>query len=156
MAFGVPASLCATALVSSGAVMVVARVTTLSAFQSVVWVAIGSSHSLAATGVAMILSAMVSCTLWVRAISRHVDMALPDFVRALRPSAIVALMAGIGPFGIYIAYGPQPTAWLLPLILGGLSGLAGFLTGVMVVNHPLREEIETVWARLIPSSRGIK
>ncbi len=152
MAFGVPASLCPTALLSSGAVTVIARVTVTSALQSVGFAALGASQGLLAMGLAMIASAAVSATLWLRATSRHIDLPLVKLLHTLRQSMVVALCAAIAPGLTLLAYGPYPKEFVMPLVLGGAGALLGFLTGVMMVRHPLRQEIDTLLSKI--RSRG--
>jgi O-antigen/teichoic acid export membrane protein len=147
MAFVVPASLCHTALLSSGAVTAIARVTITSALQSVFFASLGASQGLIVMGLAMIASAAVSATLWLRATSRHIDLPLRDLLRTLRQSAVVALLASVGPALALWAYGAHPATPLMPLLMGGTLGLAGFILGILLVNHPLRTEITKVLAR---------
>lgn len=148
MAFVVPASLCHTALLSSGAVTVIARVTITSALQSVFFASIGASQGLIVMGLAMIASAAVSATLWLRATSIHIELPLRDLLRTLRRSMVVALLAGVGPALALWIYGAHPEARLMPLLVGGTLGLAGFFLGIMLVKHPLRTEITDVLGRL--------
>ncbi|MBK6388209.1 MAG: oligosaccharide flippase family protein [Rhodoferax sp.] len=121
MIFGVPASLCSYALLSSGAVTEIARVTAFSTLQSVVFVALGASHGLVALGCAMIVSAAVSAALWLRATSRHIGVPLLGLLGTLRQSAIVAFSTAIFPLVALTVYGPYPEALLLPLSIGGLG-----------------------------------
>jgi hypothetical protein len=58
------------------------------------------------------------------------------------------MVSAIAPAFALWEYGPYPEAVLIPLVLGGGGGLAGFVCGVMVFRHPLREEIETIWSKV--------
>jgi O-antigen/teichoic acid export membrane protein len=148
MAFRVPSTLCSTALLSAGATKTIARVAIFSALQSLVFVALGASQGLTELGYAMIASSAVSTTLWLRATSRLLDVTLFGLLGTLRSSALVALVAAIGPAVAFWAYGPYPGTFLMPLVLGGGGGLVGFAFGVMVFQHPLREEIMTIWSKV--------
>ncbi len=147
VAFSVPASLCHTALLSSGAVTVIARVTIISALQSVFFASLGASQGLIVMGVAMIASAAVSATLWLRATSRHIDLPLWELLRTLRRSMVVALLAGVGPALALWVYGAHPAAPLMPLLVGGTLGLAGFFAGIFTCQHPLQQELVNAWNR---------
>jgi len=147
IAFNVPAALCTTALLSSGAVTTIARTTVLSALQSVVLVALGAWHSLFGLGCAMIVSAAITAFIWLRATSRHVNVPLLELFGTFRQSAAVALLAGIGPgFSLWL-FGPYPDSVVMPLLLGGFGGFLGFVLGIMAVQHPLREEIRALKTR---------
>lgn len=147
MAFSVPAALCETALLSSGAVGTIARVTVFGAIQSVAFVVLGASQGLLVLGGAMIVAAAVTAALWLRATARRIDLPLPGLLIMLRKSAMVALMAAIGPVVALWIYGPYPTALVMPLVLGGGGGMAGFVAGVLVARHPLLEEVLPIYQR---------
>ena len=146
--FSVPISQCGTALLSSGGVATIARVTVLSALQSVLFVAIGASISLKALGLALILASAISAVIWMRATSKYIDLPLRGLAHTLSQSAAVSAVAAIGPALALWVYGPYPEAILLPLALGGFGGLAGFVIGIYVFKHPLQDEITTIWTRV--------
>ena len=137
MIFRVPVSLCQTALLSSGPVTAIARVTVFSGLQSVLFVAIGALHGLMAMGVAVIVSSAVSATIWLQGTSRHIGLSRRALLPTLRKSARVALLAAIGPALALLIYGPYPKVLVMPLVLGGAGGLAGFVAGTLVLQHPV-------------------
>ena len=147
MAFSVPAALCHTALLSSGAVTVIARVTITSALQSVFFASIGATQGLFMMGLAMIASAAVGATLWLRATMIHIELPLRELLRMLRRSVVVALLASAGPALALWSYGAHPDSPVMPLLVGSTVGFAGFLLGVMLAKHPLCEEITKVRSR---------
>lgn len=148
MVFSVAISLCGSVLLSSGAVATIARVTVFTALQSVVFVAIGAWQGLSAVGIALIASAAVSAVIWLRATAAHIGLTLSALQHTLRRSAAVALVAGIGPTIALWIYGPYPEVFVMPLLLGGAGGLAGFLLDVMVFRHPLCDEFTAIWVKL--------
>ena len=148
MFFAVPATLCSTALLSAGAVATIGRVTGLGAIQSIALVALGASQGLMPMGLAIILASAITATLWLQAISKHFDLSLFALLRSLRSSMLVALMASIGPAISLWIYGPYPETSAMPLVIGGTTGLVGFLAGVMIFSHPLREEVLSVVAKI--------
>lgn len=148
MAFSVPAALCQTALLSSGAVTVIAQVTVYSAIQSVIFVALGASQGLLPLGAAMVLAAAVSAFLWLRATANHINIRLTDLVRSFRKSAVVALSSALAPAAVLLAYGPYPSSFVMPILLGTGGALVGFVASVIVIRHPLNDEILSVWSRV--------
>lgn len=148
IAFGVPASLCATALLSSGAVAAIGRATVLSSLQSVVFVALGASQGLQELGFAMIVAAAITSFIWLRATSRVIGMPMGGMWSILRKSAAVALVAAIGPALALWLYGPYPADVVLPLVLGVGGGMVGFVMGILVFKHPLHEEIVVLWSKI--------
>lgn len=148
MACSVPAALCHTALLSTGAVTTIARVTVLSALQSVFFVAIGATQGLLVLGATSIVAAAVAAGIALRATSRHIGVPLSSLVRTLRKSAIVALAASIAPCLVLWIYGPYPDARILPLGLGGAGAAAGFVAGIVFFNHPLKGDLIAFWSAL--------
>jgi O-antigen/teichoic acid export membrane protein len=148
MIFTVPSALCSVALMSAGQATSIARATIFAALQSVVFVALGASQGLFALGVAMIVSAAVSAVIWLRTTHNYIGLSWLEFVKALRPSAVVASIAAIGPVVTVWHFGPYPDHFVMPLALGGALGFVGFLVGIMISNHPLQVELATVWSKV--------
>lgn len=149
ISFGVPAALCQTALLSAGAVNSIAKATIFSALQSVAFVAVGASQGLTAMGFAMIMSTAVHAYIWLRVTTKQIGLPLLDLLRAFRQSAWVAVMAGIGPAFALFRYGPYPEGVVVPLAVGGFGGLFGFVAGIMIVRHPLRDEIMAIRSKFV-------
>ncbi len=154
MACSVPAALCTTALLSSGAVNIIARVTIFSAIQSITFIAIGASQGLWASGIAITLSSAVSTILWIRATSKHINLPFYKFLAILRKSFLVALISAIGPIFVFWLYGPYPDELLMPLFLGGTSCLAGFLISVFIFQHPLQVEMIMILSKIKPGRQA--
>ena len=148
-AFSVPASLCPTALLSAGAVSVIARVSVLCALQTILLVAIGASQSMMSVGIAMILAAGVSSAIWLRTSSKRLGFSLEAFFNAVVKSAVVAMLSGIGPLFAFFKYGAYPDERAAPIVLGCALGLMGFVGGILMVRHPLKDELTTLLAKLI-------
>ncbi|MBC7392715.1 MAG: lipopolysaccharide biosynthesis protein, partial [Variovorax sp.] len=65
MAIGLPAAFCSTALMASGAMSSLVRITLLSMFQYALLLAIGAALGLAELGWAIVLAALVSAGIWL-------------------------------------------------------------------------------------------
>lgn len=148
MAFSVPASLCSTALLSAGAVSTITRTTVISALISICFVAVGASQGLLTLGVLMIVSASINSAIWLRAASQNIGFSFKHFFKVMGKSMAVAALAGVGPLIALVAYGAYPSERIEPLAIGTLVGLAGFLVGLRTFEHPLQEEVMTVWAKV--------
>ena len=149
MACSVPASLCTTALLSCGAATVIARVSFYSAVQTVALVALGAAQGLMVMCVAMIATAAIGAAMWLIASARQIGFGFWDLAKPLQLSLGVALMSAIGPVLSLWLYGAHPDSPWAPLLLGGLGALAGFVGGILLVQHPLKDELETVWSKTI-------
>lgn len=144
----VPTALGAIALLSAGAVTTIARATIASAVLGVALVVFGASQGLMALGLVLIGSEALNSAIWLRAMSRHIDVHLGALLRSLRQSAAVAMVATIGPALAFGVYGPYPDSLVMPLVLGGVGELAGFVVGVMLFQHPLQTEIRMLWGKV--------
>lgn len=144
----VPTALGAIALLSAGAVTTLARATIASAVLGVALVVFGASQGLMALGLVLIGSEALNSAIWLRAMSRHIDVHLGALLRSLRQSAAVAMVATIGPALAFGVYGPYPDSLVMPLVLGGVGELAGFVVGVMLFQHPLQTEIRMLWGKV--------
>lgn len=148
MIFNVPTALCNVALMATGAVSTIARATTYSALQTVVFVIIGASQGLIVLGLAMIISAVITSAIWLKTTTQHIGLPWSKLFIALRPSAAVALLSAVGPVIVLSVYGPYPDHFLAPLVLGGSGCLVGFLAGIMIANHPLQVEVMAIWLKV--------
>lgn len=148
MIFSVPAALCGTALLSSGAANIIARITVVNALQSIAFVVVGASQGLMELGLAMIGASAVSASISLRATSRHIGLNLSALLCTLRKSAAVAFLASAGPVLAFWIYGPYTELLVMPLFLGGVGGLVGFMAGVIVFDHPLQEELKDIWSKV--------
>lgn len=151
MAFSVPASLCSTALLSAGAVSTITRTTVISALISICFVAVGASQGLLTLGALMIVSASINSAIWLRVASRTIGFSFNALFSSIWKSMAVACFAGIGPLIALLAYGAYPAERVEPLAIGVLVGLAGFLMGLRTFDHPLQEEVMTVWGKVTSS-----
>ena len=151
MALNVPVALCSTALMSSGAVSVIAQVTVVTSLLAIVFAALGATQGLLGLGVAVIVSAAVASVIWLRATARHIGLPMQRMLCTLRQSGLVASTAAIGPALALWLYGPYPASVVMPLVLGGVGGLTGFVAGVMLFNHPLKRELAPLWLKLTRS-----
>jgi O-antigen/teichoic acid export membrane protein len=154
IAFGVPSALCQTALLSAGAVPLIARITIFSTLQKLVFVGFGASQGLETLGFALIGAAAVSSALWLRATARQIDMPWLALLQTLRKSATVAACSSIGPAIAFAIYGAYPSGFIRPLLIGSFGGLFGFVSAVMYFKHPLREELLSVWGRLTQKAKA--
>jgi O-antigen/teichoic acid export membrane protein len=149
-AFSIAASLGQTALLSVGRVNVIARVSIINALLSVAMYAIGGWFGLIGMGVAAIVSQGIGAALTLRAAKRQFNISVAQLVQVFSRSAGVSMAASIGPCLVFLYYGSFPSQYIEALALASCSVAIGFISAVFFFNHPLRQEIEAVWAKLFP------
>ena len=47
-----------------------------------------------------------------------------------------------------LIYGPCPEVFAMRLVLGSVGGLAGFVVGVIIFQHPLQKENVAIWSKI--------
>lgn len=76
-----------------------------------------------------------------------------EFAGAMKHSAGVALFVAVPPMAVVVFMPPDSQHLWSPLMLGALGAFAGWIVGLFVFRHPLREELLTV-LRKITKWRG--
>jgi O-antigen/teichoic acid export membrane protein len=83
----------------------------------------------------------------------------PDLLRAVRPSALVALLSIVGPVAVVMLAG-GPDLSLLEGTVAALLAVPGWLLGIRLGRHPMREELGLLVdliqrQRLVLAERGL-
>lgn len=108
----------------------------------------GALHGLVAVAALRLVSAVVLVALHQRALSGLIGVSGGDTLRMALPALPVTALAMAGPTVVALIYGLRPEEILLPLVLGALSWGAGWLAGILVMRHPLADEVHAAAARL--------
>ena len=145
--FAVPVALSAVALIASGEATRVLTATTVSTVVTVILAATGAQFGQNMLAWAMTLSALVSAFVWIRMVKRAVKFGWLDLFKVMFRSALVAVMAGLGPLSTFLVFGATPPNSFVVLVIGAIGCAVGFLLGVIVVRHPLKEELVPLWAK---------
>jgi len=144
MAFSVPAALCYAALLASGAATDIAKVIGINAITTVVLVALGAHFGLLGIGVSAIAAAAIGSLVMLRTTLAKIGLTWRALALTSRPSAGVASLAALGPVLALWQYGLNSDEIAAPLFLGGTLGLFGFVSGIYVFKHPLRQELSNL------------
>lgn len=148
MLFQVPVSTCQSALVSTGAASRMLRATAWASAFALSGIAIGAHFDMQVVAMALVPAAAAGLAVWLLMVSKQLDLKLRQLLRALLPSAGVALACGLGPAGVMAWLGWQPSQNLLALALALPLALLGFLLASLLLRHPIEQELRTLWARL--------
>lgn len=148
VAFGTPASLCFMALLATGAVTTIARLTVLNALLTVAFTALGASQGLVPLAYAAAASAAAGSFNGLRLTFKHLGISWHQILSPMRISAQVSVLAAIGPVISLLLYGSYPEVYAMPLVIGGVGGLLGFVAGIFIFKHPMEEELTAVWLQI--------
>jgi len=147
--FSVPAVLCQTALVASGAAGKLARLVVLNTAITVGCLAVGAHYSLIGAATGMLVATALNSMLNLQRTCVWIGVSLRDLGPALARSGMVAACSAALPAACLWYYGPNPVDRGAPLVLGGLGSAAGFLAGVVLARHPIAEELAHLRLKLM-------
>ncbi len=150
MMFTVPAVLCQSALMASGGVGRLAPLALRNTITTVACLAVGAwSGHLEAVGWATVVASAVNASRMLRATLKMMEMPVGFIAQRMLRGLLAALCAGVVPALAFLAFGAAPAQPFWPLLIGISGAAAGFLLGVFVFRHPIRDELEGVWARVL-------
>ncbi len=96
-----------------------------------------------ALAVPPVLNAIISQAL----LRRIVNYDIRDYWRSLGHSLFICLLTGLPPAVTVAIWGWHPAVPLLSLVVGGVGGGLVWLLAIVLLNHPARQELVTLWAR---------
>lgn len=147
LACGMPAAMCTSALMAVGAVNRILRGSVFTTVVTVVLIAIGAVLGLLPMGAAMVVATIVRTWFWLMTTRKEIKFNWAELMTTLRDSAIVGLAAGVGPGIAFVLYGPYPANIWLPMAIGVPGAVAGFVGAIIVVKHPLLDELQSIRLR---------
>jgi len=109
--------------------------------------AAGASFGLSILAWAMTGTAVISALIWIRTVQAVVKFQWRDLLSVMSRSAVVSAFSVLGPLVVFIYLGAEPQNSFVALVLGGVGCAVGFLVGVIVFRHPLKEELVPLWVR---------
>lgn len=141
-----PAFLTYPLLVSLGRVRDTLCLTLVSVPLSMVVVIGSAQFGLTAMSASFLVLAPLQMYLAFRFIRRQVPFSWPDLARAIWRSAVVTLGSTCAcAFGVALA-GDAAHRPALTLLVGSIAAAAGWAGSLVIVRHPMREEIGVVWS----------
>jgi len=148
MAFGVPVTLCFAALVAAGAVTRILKATAASTVVILALAVPGAWFGLVYMGWANVLASAFAAVLFMRITQEEIGFQWTDLRASLLRSALVALGAALAPAAVFVAFGARPEEIVVPLAMGTVGSVAGFLGAVFLCRHPIREELMLLWGKV--------
>jgi len=148
LAVGLPAAMCGAALMALGAAAQFLRVTVISTLATLIMLLIAAQIGLLAVGCGRIIVAVFGLFLWLHISQKVINFNWSELRGLLYKSAAVGIASGIGPALAFILYGPQPENIWLPMAIGVPGSGIGFLAAIIIVKHPLNDELQSVLAKL--------
>jgi O-antigen/teichoic acid export membrane protein len=148
MTFSFPWGLQYPLLVALGAVRLLPWLVAGQALVNLIAVGLTAPYGLHAVSWSLVVTLPLNALAAVAVARAHLGFSWLEFLRALIKSAIVVSMAALGPAAVLVSQGGLDgislTGGLIGIILAGL----GWLLGLYVAQHPLREELLRIPLRL--------
>lgn len=145
----IPALLCGPPLIALGKIRTVFLLTCFNAVMQIGLSAIGASIGLEALGIAIVISSLSIAIFWLYISKPLIAFTWKAFLSGLFKSAAVTIGAMAVPLAVTFFFGLRPNAPLIPLIIGGVGALSGYLLIARAVNHPVWAEIDRAVLRKI-------
>lgn len=151
MALGSPVPLCRAALLAAGAATQALKATLLTVAVTLPLMASAAALGLHVLSGALVLSAAISLVILMWWTHKVVVFDCRKLAMATAKSLAVSAATAFAPGCAVLAWGTRPTQIMLPLTVGLLGSLIGFLLSVYATRHPLADEIR----RISPSLSGL-
>ena len=109
---------------------------------------IGASYGLEQVAMAVVGSTIVGSVISFTLLRRSIGLRMHLLMNAVWRSGVVSALSAIGPAAVYfmVAIGPERLWW--PVGVAILTAFLGWVGGVILVTHPIKAELETMWRRL--------
>ena len=146
--FTSPILLYGSILFGMGRIREAVRSLVLIAVVQVSTVFIAASWGLEVVAVSFIPIAIMKLAVSYRFLRDILGFNIREFSGAMRCSAGVALFAAVLPIGVVIFMPPDSQHLWAPLLLGAIGAFAGWLAGLFVFRHPLRDELLTTFRKI--------
>lgn len=110
--------------------------------------AIGANLGLNMLAWSVTLAAAISAPLWFLIARKTVGFQWLKLFQTLIKSSVVAMISAIAPVAVYISFGRTPENNIQALSLGCTGSFLGFILGLIIMQHPLRNELLPVMNKL--------
>ena len=147
-ACSLPSALCHPALMARGSVTRMLVATTYTTLLTVVLMAIGAYFGLMVMGWLVVLAAALRSGVWLVTTHKEVDFPWSALLAQSLGSAAVAGASALGPLCAFMVYGPYPTKIWQPLLMGVPTAMVGFVLAIVLLKHPLLDELKPMWAKI--------
>ncbi len=111
-------------------------------------------YSLVAVAAAQVLVYVIATVLYYRRMQDYDALAVRKCAKALFPSAVVTLGTCIAPLAVVLTPGFVDRHMLVAFVVAFIGGCAGWLLAIVLMRHPLQDELKRGIARL-PGSRRL-
>ena len=142
MAIGLPAGFCGQAMLASGAMNTLLRITLLTVLQSAALLAAGAALGLMQLGLAIVLSALVNVCIWLSMSPVMQQITKIEFGKMLLQSGGVALATMAASSAAFLWSADGAALQIVRLTIGVVSAALAFLAAVFLLRHPLRMEFQ--------------
>lgn len=148
MAIDLPVTFCSSALMATGAMNSLLRITVRTVFQYSALLAIGAVLGLMQLGWAIVLAAFFSVSIWLSMSPVMREVPKLTFVKMLLHSGFVAASAAAAA-AIAVFWIPDGAVpHVVRLAIGATAAVIAFLSAIIAFRHPLRDELQQLYELL--------
>lgn len=140
-------SLASQAMMAGGLVQKVFVAETVIQFTRIGLVLVAVFHGLEMVAASQIAVYAVGFLIYQWFLNRHLDIAFAGVLRASFKSFLVATLSLIGPSIVVLSWGLRPSNIVLSLAVASVACGVGWLIGIVIFRHPIKDEVSTLFAR---------
>lgn len=118
-------------------------------------VLIGSMFGLEAVAAGLVIAETISLLISSHMLYRTNNVPFGDVLKSTGKSALVTAIAAVGPALVVLAWPRGYMPWF-ELAAGGGAALCGWVTAVIVTNHPIRQHLDQAQQRYWPAAPWAK
>jgi O-antigen/teichoic acid export membrane protein len=107
----------------------------------IVCIVIGAFYGPEAMAAGLVISSIVSSVFLCIAVRRRARISLADHLMIIKGSSPIAMLTMIGALPSLSLSSASLAGSILVIVMGGLGASIGFLAGLYISRHPLREEL---------------
>lgn len=101
-----------------------------------------STYGIMTTAISTVFTGIFFVTCSVIAVRRRIPFAWTELVAVLRRSAVVALFSAVGPAILVLSMGGPNNISIIGAVAGTMLSGLGWLAGLAVTRHPMKDELE--------------
>lgn len=114
----------------------------------VLFVVVAVPFGLQAVALGIVMGSLFGLFISYRFLNTIIGFGVNDFISCASKSFQVFICSAIGPLAVRLLMEIGPDNFVIPCLIASLTWLFGWITGMVLIGHPLKDELVPIWAKL--------